>query len=130
MGEAGSLFALGPVLGARREPAPRFPCILFYAPTLTWQVRDLDFGGRLEEGGGRRAQIWYSQPSPSSRALLTTPRSSDFRVPCRSLSQLMLLREVLRDTEGVGSDRQGPKGPPSHSLSMSSSKPGWQKAWA
>lgn len=130
MGEAGSLFALGPVLGVRCEPTPRFPSILFYplhpAPDLAGERSGLWW----EAGGGKRAQIWYSQPSPSSRALLTTPLSSLFRVPCRSLSQLMLLREVLRDTEGVRSDRWVPKGPPSHSLSVSSSEPGWQKAWA
>lgn len=120
-----------PVLQVRREPAPRFPCILFYppphpAPDLAGERSGLWW----EAGGRRRAQIWYSQPSSSSRALLTTPLSSLFRVPCRSLSQLMLLQEVLRDTEGVGSDRRAPKGLPSHSLSLLSSEPGWQKAWA
>lgn len=83
--------------------APLLGFHLFSSAPLTWQVGGLGrFGfwmplGSTVTGG---TQIWYSQLSPSSRALLTTPISSDFMVPCRSLSQLVLLREVLRDTEG------------------------------
>lgn len=50
-------------------------------------------------------QIWYSQPSPSSRALLATPCSASLRVPCQSCSQL-----VLRDAERVARGGQGLEG--------------------
>lgn len=127
VGEAGSLFALGPVLPMRRGPVPWFPFIVFYPLDLADERSRLCFLMLLGTSVGGDTQIWYSQHCPSSRAMVIVPLPS-LRVASRSLSQFMLLlREVLRDTEGAGRDRWGP---PSPRPSMSSSEPGLQKACA